>query len=34
MKNKILLTIADGLGDRPCTDLGGKTPLEYEQNLI
>jgi 2,3-bisphosphoglycerate-independent phosphoglycerate mutase len=29
MKNKILLTIADGLGDRPCTDLGGKTPLEY-----
>ena len=29
MKNKILLTIADGLGDRPCAALGGKTPLEY-----
>lgn len=29
MKNKILLTIADGLGDRPCESLSGKTPLEY-----
>lgn len=29
MKNKILLTIADGLGDRPCASLGYKTPLEY-----
>lgn len=28
MKNKILLTIADGLGDRPCKVLGWKTPLE------
>ena len=28
MKNKILLTIADGLGDRPCESLGWKTPLE------
>lgn len=28
MKNKILLTIADGLGDRPCEVLGWKTPLE------
>ena len=29
MKNKILLAIADGLGDRPIECLGGKTPLEY-----
>ena len=29
MKNKILLAIADGLGDRPVECLGGKTPLEY-----
>lgn len=28
MKNKILLTIADGLGDRPCQVLNWKTPLE------
>lgn len=29
MKRKILLAIADGVGDRPCDVLGGKTPLEY-----
>lgn len=29
MERKILLAIADGLGDRPCDILGGKTPLEY-----
>lgn len=29
MKNKILLAIADGLGDRPCLSLDGKTPLQY-----
>lgn len=29
MKNKILLSIADGLGDRPCEELAGKTPLQY-----
>ncbi|MGI6091347.1 MAG: 2,3-bisphosphoglycerate-independent phosphoglycerate mutase [Saccharofermentanales bacterium] len=29
MKNKILLAIADGLGDRPVECLDGKTPLEY-----
>ncbi len=29
MKNKVLLAIADGLGDRPCESLGYKTPLEY-----
>ncbi|MFW5630305.1 MAG: hypothetical protein ACOCNB_05915 [Acetivibrio ethanolgignens] len=28
MKNKILLAIADGLGDRPCEALGWKTPLQ------
>ena len=28
MKNKILLAIADGLGDRPCAKLNGQTPLE------
>lgn len=28
MKNKVLLMIADGLGDRPCEELGWKTPLE------
>lgn len=28
-KNKILLAIADGIGDRPIESLGGKTPLEY-----
>ena len=29
MKNKILLCIADGIGDRPCEVLGWKTPLQY-----
>lgn len=29
MANKILLAIADGLGDRPCECLGERTPLEY-----
>lgn len=29
MKKKIILCIADGLGDRPCEELGGKTPLEF-----
>ncbi len=29
MKNKILLGIADGVGDRPCQGLGYMTPLEY-----
>lgn len=29
MKNKILLAIADGVGDRPCEKLGYKTPLEF-----
>lgn len=29
MKNKVLLAIADGLGDRPCEVLGWKTPLEF-----
>lgn len=29
MKNKILLCIADGVGDRPCEVLGWKTPLQY-----
>lgn len=29
MKNKILLAIADGLGDRPCESLDDKTPLQY-----
>lgn len=28
-KNKILLAIADGIGDRPIEELGFKTPLEY-----
>ncbi|MDI9497502.1 MAG: 2,3-bisphosphoglycerate-independent phosphoglycerate mutase [Bacillota bacterium] len=28
-KNKILLAIADGVGDRPVECLGGRTPLEY-----
>ncbi len=28
-KNKILLAIADGVGDRPVECLDGKTPLEY-----
>ena len=29
MKNKILLAIADGVGDRPCEVLEWKTPLQY-----
>jgi len=29
VKNKILLCIADGVGDRPCEVLGWKTPLQY-----
>ncbi len=29
MKNKILLLIADGVGDRPCEELGYLTPLQY-----
>lgn len=29
MKRKVLLAIADGLGDRPCEILENKTPLEY-----
>jgi 2,3-bisphosphoglycerate-independent phosphoglycerate mutase len=29
MERKVLLAIADGLGDRPCESLGDKTPLEY-----
>lgn len=35
MKNKILLAIADGLGDRPCAVLHGQTPLEaaHKPNL-
>ena len=29
MKNKILLAIADGVGDRPCEILDWNTPLQY-----
>lgn len=29
MKRKVILAIADGIGDRPCEELGGMTPLEY-----
>ncbi len=29
MNNKILLAIADGVGDRPCEELGYQTPLEF-----
>lgn len=29
MKKKVLLAIADGVGDRPCEELGWKTPLQY-----
>ncbi|HPC78288.1 MAG TPA: hypothetical protein PK811_08160, partial [bacterium] len=25
---KLLYIVLDGLGDRPCRDLNGKTPLE------
>ena len=31
MERKVLLAIADGLGDRPCEVLGNKTPLEYAE---
>lgn len=31
MRKKVILAIADGIGDRPCEELGGKTPLEYAQ---
>lgn len=31
MQRKIILAIADGLGDRPISSLEGKTPLEYAQ---
>jgi len=26
--SRVLLVILDGIGDRPCSDLGGKTPLQ------
>lgn len=29
MNKKVILAVADGVGDRPCEILGGKTPLEY-----
>lgn len=29
MKKKVILAIADGIGDRPCKELGYMTPLEY-----
>lgn len=29
MKRKVILAIADGIGDRPCKELGDMTPLEY-----
>lgn len=29
MNKKVVLAVADGVGDRPCEILGGKTPLEY-----
>ncbi|MDU5527150.1 MAG: 2,3-bisphosphoglycerate-independent phosphoglycerate mutase [Finegoldia magna] len=29
MNRKVILAVADGVGDRPCEILGGKTPLEY-----
>ncbi len=28
LEKKILLVVFDGLGDRPCAEFGGKTPLE------
>lgn len=31
MKKKILYIVLDGLGDRPCKELNGKTPLEAAQ---
>lgn len=31
MNKKVILAIADGVGDRPCDILGGLTPLEYAQ---
>lgn len=29
MRKKVILAIADGVGDLPCDELGKKTPLEY-----
>lgn len=29
MNKKVILAVADGVGDRPCEILGGKTPLEF-----
>lgn len=29
MNKKVILAVADGVGDRPCKILEGKTPLEY-----
>ena len=29
MKRKAVVFVLDGLGDRPCAELGGKTPLQY-----
>jgi len=29
MKKKIIVAIADGVGDRPNVELGGLTPLQY-----
>lgn len=29
MKRKIILAVADGIGDRPCEELNGMTPLEF-----
>lgn len=34
MKKKVILIIADGVGDRPCDELEGKTPLEYAKRQI
>lgn len=31
MNKKVILAIADGVGDRPCDILDGLTPLEYAQ---
>lgn len=32
MKRKVVLIIADGIGDRPSDELEGKTPLEYAKS--
>jgi len=32
-KKKILFVVMDGLGDRPCASLNGKTPLEHTVTL-